>query len=78
MAGPCEQAMAQEPFTVPQPPHKPAPPANVSATPPQPPSNFGSKLLVVVGVLMLAALLYAGATSGARTAVALPPPEVDV
>lgn len=70
---------------MPQPPHKPAqrhgasaPPASAATTAPQPPSNIGSKLLVLVGVLMLAALLYAGATSGARPSVALPPPETDV
>ena len=38
----------------------PAPPATAAATPTQPPSNFGSKLLVVVGVLMLAHCQAAG------------------
>jgi len=42
--------------------------------PPKPNANYGSKLLVLVGAGMLAALLYAGA----RPAVALPPPVVDM
>ena len=46
--------------------------------PPKPNANYGSKLMVLVGVGMLAALLYAGATSGARPSVALPPPAVDM
>lgn len=46
--------------------------------PSKPNANYSSKLLVLVGAGMLAALLYAGATSGARPAVALPPPVVDV
>ena len=83
MASTPVQAMAQKPFTVTQPPHKPtqrhgaAAPSATAATA-APTANFGSKLRVLVGVVMLAALLYAGATSGARTSVALPPPDVDL
>lgn len=66
---------------MPQTPHKPTPrhgPTAPTTAGPQPAANFGSKLLVLVGVVMLAALLYAGATSGARPSVALPPPEMDM
>ena len=48
------------------------------AAAPQPAAGHGPKLLVLVGMAMLAALLYAGATSGAKPAVALPPPQVDM
>jgi len=80
--------MAQEPIAVPQTPHKsahrhggaaaPSSKAASAVHPSKPNANYGSKLLVLVGAGMLAALLYAGATSGARPAVALPPPVVDL
>lgn len=53
-------------------------PATAAAKAGKPPSNFASKMLVLVGVVMLGALLYAGATSGAKPAVALPAPAVDL
>ncbi len=53
-------------------------PATAAATAAKPPSNFASKMLVLAGVFMLGALLYAGATSGAKPAVALPAPAVDL
>lgn len=72
---------------MPQTPHKsahrhggaaaPSSKAASAVHPSKPNANYGSKLLVLVGAGMLAALLYAGATSGARPAVALPPPVVD-
>lgn len=69
---------------MPHTPHKPArhpgapSPANARAATAKPPSNLASKMLVLVGLVMLGALLYAGATSGAKPAVALPPPTVDI
>lgn len=66
---------------MPHPSRKPVRPQGAAApTDPtsSPAANHGSKLLVLVGVGMLAALLYAGATSGARPSVALPPPAEDV
>lgn len=56
-------------------PQRAAAPAETTSSPG---SNHGSKLLVLVGVAMLAALLYAGASSGARPSVALPPPAEDI
>jgi peptide-methionine (S)-S-oxide reductase len=62
---------------VPHTPHKSARRPG-AATAAKPPSNFASKMLVLAGVFMLGALLYAGATSGAKPAVALPAPAVDI
>lgn len=41
-------------------------------------SRVASRLLVLTGAILLGALLYSEVTSGARTAVVLPPPVVDL
>ena len=45
---------------------------------PKPTSNTASKVLVLAGVFMVGALLYSGATSGAKPSVVLPAPAVDL